>query len=107
MMFYGKFKRRFFRKAAADGPKKLVDYRKVVGKELDREMTTLYDLRESLSVKDIDDLSKVRKGAYLETDGSISVLPYEDRRCISWWCTRIRKESRAYRGKFYLPGMCQ
>ena len=62
---------------AADGLRKLVNHRKVVGKELDREMTTQDDLRESLREKDIDDLSKVRE-AYLDTDGSTSVLQYEE-----------------------------
>jgi uncharacterized membrane protein YcaP (DUF421 family) len=76
-MSYGKFKSRSFRKVAADGLRKLVNHRKVVWKELDREMTTLGDLRESLREKDIDDLSKVRE-AYLDTDGSISVLQYEE-----------------------------
>ena len=74
---YGKSKSRSFRKVAADGPKKLADHGKVVGKELDRKMMILDDLRESLREKGIDDLSKVRE-ACLETDGRISVLQYEE-----------------------------
>ncbi|WP_337175892.1 YetF domain-containing protein [Paludisphaera sp.] len=68
---------RWFRFLAQDSPTRLIQDGRLLRANLRRETMTEEDLKAQLRRKDVDDIAHVRE-AYLEPDGSISVVKAED-----------------------------